>query len=982
MAPLESASLTDLHHALQQRLRCDVRFDLITRTLYSTDASNYQIQPLGVVFPRHDEDLFAIVEAAAELKVPLLPRGSGTSLSGQAVGAALIVDCARHLNRIHHLDPESHQAEVGPGVVGAALNSAARVHGLMFGPDPASADRATFGGMIGNNATGAHSIRYGMTADHLLSAEVILSDGSGASFGSLTQPEAQARADATTLEARIYQASLRVRGEYARVLPAKWPRIWRRASGYSLNNLVGFSPGEPPGWYAHPAPYPPQLGLNLAPLLCGSEGTLAVIRRATVNLVPRPAATVLVVLPFESSLAACEATPAILESRPGAVELIPRSILELARSVPAYSRRLGFVQDIPNAMLVVEYTGESLEAARSAAACVAKHATILESPEAQADLWAVRKAGLGLLLSVPGDVKPISFVEDVAVPVEQLSQYVRRVDRLLAEHGTSGEWYAHASGGCLHLRPLVNLKSASGVAQMRNIAEGILDVVLDLQGVLSGEHGDGLTHTEFNERLFGPEIADAFRQLKQAFDPLGLLNPGKVVTLPGQAPPRMDENLRFGPDYATQDLKTVYAFRREGDLAHAVEACTGVGVCLQTGGVMCPSYQATREEMDTTRGRANALRAAISGRLPPGSLTSSQIYQVLDLCLQCKGCKAECPSAVDMARIKSEYLDLYHQEHGVPLRSRLFAEIASLSRLARPLADPISNLAGLKVSRWVLEKTLKISKQRVMPRFVRTSFRRWFRSRPALGSGLPVVLFVDTFVDYNHPQIGRAAVHVLEAAGYRVLIAPRQVCCGRAMISKGLLQRAKQMAARNLAALAPYAEAGLPIVGLEPSCLLTFRDEYLDFYPDDPRTTALAEKAVLIEELLTQPSADGSRPIDRLRFAPPAAPVLFHGHCQAKALVGTQTTFEMLRATGADVVEIDSGCCGMAGSFGYESEHYDLSMQIGEMRLFPAIREGKGAIVAAAGASCRTQILDGTGVHARHPIEILAEALVDPATVP
>lgn len=978
MASLGSSSLTDLQRTLQDRLKCEARFDLLTRTLYSTDASNYQIQPLGVVFPRQDEELQSIVETAAELKIPVLPRGSGTSLSGQAIGEALIIDCSRHLNRIHRLEPESHQAEVGPGVLGAALNAAAQESGLMFGPDPASADRATLGGMIGNNATGAHSIRYGMTADHLVSAEVILSDGTAASFGNLGEPQAQSRAEASTLEGRIYRTSLRLRDECADLVQTRWPRVWRRASGYSLNHLVGYSPAAPPGWYVHPAPYPPHRGTNLAPLLCGAEGTLAVIRRATVNLVPRPAATILVVLPYDNSLAACEATPEILESRPAAVELIPRTILDLAHSVPAYARRLGFVEEIPNAMLVVEYVGESLEAARSAAGRLAKQGTTLESSGAQANLWAVRKAGLGLLLSVPGDVKPISFVEDVAVPVELLSEYVRRVDRVLAEHGTHGEWYAHASGGCLHLRPLVNLKTAAGVAQMRGIAEGILDVVLDLRGVLSGEHGDGLAHTEFNERLFGPEIMDAFRQLKQAFDPMGLLNPGKVVTLPGQAAPRMDENLRYGPAYAAQSPETVYAFRREGDLAHAVEACNGAGVCLQTGGVMCPSYQATREEKDTTRGRANALRAALSGRLPAGSLTGPDIHRILDLCLQCKGCKAECPSAVDMARVKSQYLDLYHKEHGVPLRSRLFAEIAVLSRLARPLAEPVNALARLRPSRWALEKALGISRQRVMPPFARSSFRRWFRSRPVRENGQPVVLFVDTFVDYNHPQIGRAAVRVLEAAGYRVQIAPGQTCCGRAMISKGLLGRAKQMAARNLAALAPYAEAGLPIVGLEPSCLLSFRDEYLDFFPDDPRASVLAQNAVLIEELLTRPSADGRRPVEHLHFAPIEAPVLFHGHCQAKALVGTRPTLEMLRATGTEVVEIDSGCCGMAGSFGYETEHYDVSMKIGEMRLFPAIREGKGAIVAAAGASCRTQILDGTGTQALHPIEVLARMLANP----
>jgi Fe-S oxidoreductase len=668
-----------------------------------------------------------------------------------------------------------------------------------------------------------------------------------------------------------------------------------------------------------------------------------------------------------------------LETHPAAVELIPRVLVERAQAVPEYARKAHAFGEHAAALLVVEYAGGNAAAARAAADRLHQPGTRLEDAGDQADLWAVRNVGLGLLMSVPGDTKPLSFIEDVSVPVDRLGDYVRRMDRLLAGHDTRGEWYAHASAGCLHLRPLINLKQPAGRAQMRSIAEGALEIVLELGGVLSGEHGDGISHAGFNERLFGPELTQAFRQLKHAFDPNGLLNPGKIISAEGQALPPMDASLRYDASYQTLEWPTVFRFSRQGGLARAIEDCNGAGVCLKADGVMCPSYQALRQEAHSTRGRANALRAAISGRLGPGAMTSEELRGVLDLCLACKGCKAECPSAVDMARIKAEILAYDHRLHGVPLRSRLFGEIARLSQLARPVAGPVNAIARLSITRRLMERLLGISRHRVMPAFAARTFRQWFAGRAGAAQGEPVVLFVDTFVEHNHPQVGRAAVRVLEACGYRVELAPDQVCCGRAMISKGLLDRARQMAAHNLDALFPLAERGVPIVGLEPSCVATLRDEYLDFFPDDPRTGVLAESALLLEELLTIPGADGRRPVERVSFHAPAAELWVHGHCHAKALTGTVPLLEMLRATGARVREIECGCCGMAGSFGYEVEHYDLSMQIGEMQLFPAVRQAasRGGLVVAAGTSCRAQIQDGTGVQALHPAEVLAMAIQD-----
>ncbi len=982
---MTTESLRELEHQLNQRLPGLAHFDALTRVLYSTDASIHQIEPLGVVFPRHADDVCAAVEAAAALKIPVLPRGAGTGLAGQTIGAALIIDFARHLNRVLSIDPETRTAEVEPGLAGGLLNRQAAKLGLQFGPDPASVDRATFGGMIGNNSTGAHSIRYGMTGDHVLALDAVLSDGSAVKFQTQSEAAALAKAQTPSLEGRIYAEALRQRGVYAQAIQDDWPRVWRRASGYSLNYLTGFTPSRPPAWFAPELAYPPSEGFNLAPVLAGSEGTLVIVRKARVRLVPRPAVTVLVVMPFPSTVAACEAVPGLLRAMPAAMELIPGALIAGARRAPAYARRITFITPEESteqaALLVAEFIGDTLAEALAAAAPLAGRGRVLSDPAAQADLWAVRSGGMGLITNLPGDLKPLDFVEDVSVPVERLGEYVQRVDAILAEHGTSGVWHAHASAGCLHFRPLLNIKTAKGVADMRGIAEKVAAVTVSLRGAMSGEHGDGLSRSEFISQIFGPRLTQAFGEFKHAFDPDNLLNPGKVLPLAGTG---VDRDLRYSPSYQTVPVNTIFAYRHEGSLAGAAEACVGAGMCLQDGGVMCPSYQATRDEQHVTRGRANALRAALSGRLPKDALTSPQMHQVMDLCLECKGCKAECPATVDMARMKAEFLDHYQAEHGVPARSRLFGQINAVSRLVRPVAGLANWFNGLPVARQLMARTLGIAPQRTLPPFQARTFRDWFEARPAqtaigqpVAGATSVALFVDTYTEYNHPALGKAAVKVLEAAGYTVELVSRQGCCGRPMISKGLLGPARAAAAHNVVALSPYVARGLPIVGLEPSCQLTLRDEYLEFFPNDRRAEAIAGASFLIEEFLTQPGADGARPVDRLRFRPPSAAVLLHGHCHAKSLVGTAPTLAMLRATGAEVSEIASGCCGMAGSFGYEAEHYDLSMQIGGLKLFPAVKAGMqaGARIVAHGVSCRSQIQDGTGARAVHPVELLAESL-------
>ena len=522
-------ALRELEHRLQSRLAGEARFDPYTRVLYSNDGSIHEAEPLGVVFPRHAEDLCAVVEAAADLKIPLLPRGAGTSLAGQTVGAALVVDCSRYLNKVVALDPEARTADVEPGVVGAVLNRAAAKHGLMFGPDPASLDRATFGGMIGNNSTGMHSIRYGMTADHLLALDAVLSDGSSVRLESLTEDAARFKAQAQSLEGRIYAETLRLRSEYADAIASDWPRVWRRASGYSINYLTAFSGSTPPAWYDPAQPYPGVEGFNLAPVLAGSEGTLALTSRARVRLVPRPKASVLVVLPFGATPEACDTLPELLALQPAAIELLPGALINRAGLVPAYARRVTFANGDEAALLVAEFTGETTAEALAAAAPLAGRGRILSTPEAQADLWAVRRGGMGIIMNVPGDLKPIDFVEDVSVPVEQLGEYVRRMDALLAGYGTSGVWYAHASAGCLHFRPMLDLKTDRGLADLRGIARDAAELAASMRGSMSGEHGDGLSRSEYLPQIFGPRLMTAFNDLKRAFDPDSLLNPGKII---------------------------------------------------------------------------------------------------------------------------------------------------------------------------------------------------------------------------------------------------------------------------------------------------------------------------------------------------------------------------------------------------------------------------------------------------------------------
>ncbi|MBI3159914.1 MAG: FAD-binding protein [Chloroflexi bacterium] len=968
---MRSEHLQEVTHDLRRAIRGEVRTDPASRMLYSTDGSIYQILPLGVVFPRDTEELTAIVEIAARHGVPLLPRGSGSSLAGQTIGTALVIDCTRHLNRILAIDPEAHTATVEPGVVLNAFNAEAGKYGLQFGPDPASADRATFGGMIGNNSTGAHSILYGMTSDNVLALDVILADGRTARLEAQSIGEAERLAAGEGSLAALYRASLDVRRRYAEEIRARWPKTWRRASGYALNYLLGWSASAPPRWEENglgPA-YPPvpDDGINLAQLMAGSEGTLAVFRRAQVHLARRPKHTCLGVLAYDSIVAACEATPGLLALAPSAVELIPRALINRARAVPAYAARLGFVRGDPAAILVVEFAGDDPQRLLEQTRALRTDVVIAETTTQQAEVWAVRKVGLGLLMSVKGDAKPLPFVEDMAVPVERLAEFVRGFERILAEHSTSGDFYAHASAGCLHVRPLINLKTEQGVAQMRAISAAVVELTLGLGGALSGEHGDGLSHAEWLARGYGEKLTAAVEHIKRAADPHGLLNPGKVINSQ-----KMHENLRYGPDYRAEAWQPLLDFSNQESLLGAIEMCNGAGVCRKDGGVMCPSFQATREEEHSTRGRANLLRGMLSGRFPTAELADEAVHDALDLCLECKGCKAECPSGVDMAKIKYEYLHHYHQSHRRPLRDYLFGYIGGFARLGRTLG-PLGNLGmGL-----LPKRALGLATERSLPRLAGKRF-----SVKAQGEGERVLFLSDAFTEYFYPEVGAAAVEMLEAAGCDVTKLPL-VGAGRTLISKGFLPQARAHAVRALAAVAALDPLGtMPVVGVEPSELLTLRDEYLELMPGNEVARRLAKRAFLVDEFMVRPGLDGRPRAERLAQAGRGQKALFHGHCYQKAQPpaddgypsGPEATKVFLEGMGYQAEMIPAGCCGMAGSFGYEAAHYEVSMQVGELALFPAVRAAGDVALAAAGVSCRAQIEAGTGRKAVHPVMLLAGA--------
>ncbi|SMF11475.1 FAD/FMN-containing dehydrogenase [Tistlia consotensis] len=970
-----------LARRLADALEGEVLFDAFDRGRYSTDASVYQIEPLGVVVPRHEADVRRALDIAREEGLPVLPRGGGTSQCGQTVGECLVLDLSRHLDGLVELDAANGQATVQPGIVLDKLNRQLKPHGLWFPVDVSTSSRATIGGMAGNNSCGSRSLRYGTMRDNVEAVEAILADGTAMRFGPLDP--ALEGANRPSAERDLVADLLDLGRRAQPAIEEHFPKVLRRVGGYNLDALL---PAPERALMSGEMARAPGDPANLGHFLIGSEGTLAYFERLRLRLSPLPRNKVLGVCHFPTFYRAMDAAQHIVKLGPTAVELVDRTMIELAREIPAFLDTMKlFVRGEPDSLLLVEFAeadqGENL---RRLAALVelmgdlGLPGTVVEAvdPGFQTAIWEVRKQGLNIMMSMKGDGKPVSFVEDCAVRLEDLAEYTRRLDEVFARHGTKGTWYAHASVGTLHVRPVLNLKLEAEARKMREIAEEAFEMVRAYKGSHSGEHGDGLVRSEAHREMFGEELVGFFGEAKRRLDPEGRLNPGKIVD-----PSKMDDRslFRFKPGYAPLPLETGLDWSAWGGFSGAVEMCNNNGACRKDqGAVMCPSFRVTRNERDLTRGRANALRLAASGQLGPDALTSDEMLETMKLCVGCKGCRRECPTGVDMARMKTEVLYQRSKQEGIPLGEKA---IAFLPRYA-PLAGRLPWLANardaLPGGARLGEALLGLAADRPLPRWS----DRPFRDQPLKGAtatGREVALFVDTFGRWFEPETPRAAQRVLDAAGYRVVLPKaadrgRPLCCGRTFLAAGLVEEARAEARRTLAALLPLAARGLPIVGLEPACLLTLRDEFLALLPGaDSR--ALAGQALLFEEFLAAEQKAGALALDLKPL--PGRKALIHGHCHQKAFAAFSQVSEVLRLVPElEVSTIESSCCGMAGAFGYRKETAEVSRAMAELSLLPAVRAADAdTTLVADGTSCRHQIADGSGRQAIHAARLLEQAL-------
>jgi FAD/FMN-containing dehydrogenase/Fe-S oxidoreductase len=941
---------------LRQVLRGEVLFDAFTRGRYSTDASIYQIEPIGVALPLGSEDIEAAIAIAREEGVAVIPRGGGSSQNGQTLGAALILDTSRHMNRLLEVDTIAGTAIVQPGIVLDELNRQLKPSGWYFPVDVSTSANATIGGMTGNNSAGGRSIKYGIMVHNVIEVETVLADGARICFGELPH-------DLSAVPVRLAELAQGLRSLYsnnAAEIALRVPKLLRKVGGYNIDTL-----GQSPP--------------NLAKLLVGSEGTLGFFTRIKLKLHRVPKYKVSAICHFQRFLDSMEMTRFIVELGPSAVELVDRTMLELAREIPAFRATLDrLVKGQPEALLLVEFAGDEqaplLDDLGRLEQMLADHGypdMVVRTVDnkSQADMTAVRKAGLNIMMSMKGDGKPVSFIEDCAVPLDKLAEYTSRLTDIFHKYGTEGTWYAHASVGCLHVRPILNMKDESGARKMRAIAEEALAIVKEYKGSHSGEHGDGISRSEFHEGMFGEQLVRTFEAVKDAFDPTGLFNPGKIVR-----PPRFDDRslFRYRPGYAGLKISTALDWSEWGGFLPAVEMCNNNGNCRKFDAVMCPSYQVTGDEKDVTRGRANSLRLALSGQLGTDALFSDAMKETMELCVGCKGCRRECPTGVDMARMKIEFLHQYHQRHGLSMRERITAYLPRYAAPASRLA-PLLNLRNRVPALAALgEKITGLSARRKLPAWRRDIYHPW----PLRRAGRDVVLFVDCFSRYFEPENARAARRVLEAAGYTVIEdgSSPPLCCGRTFLSAGLVEQAREEMSRVVAALGGYAERGVPIVGIEPSCLLTLRDE-LRVVVQDAAAQAVSRQSLLFEEFLAGEARQGTLKLPLAQNG--AREAYLHGHCHQKAFGTIPDVIAALQLVpGLAVKQIESSCCGMAGAFGYDKTHYDVSMRMAELNLLPAVRKAPPeALIVADGTSCRHQIEDGTGRGAVHVARVLEAAL-------
>jgi FAD/FMN-containing dehydrogenase/Fe-S oxidoreductase len=971
----EISRLKALEQALQESFRGEAYLDSFSRGIYSTDASHYQMIPNCVVVPRDEADCVRAVQLAAEHGLPITPRGGATSLSGQTFGTGMVLDLSKYMDKVLEVNLDECWARVQPGVVRDRLNTHLAPNRMHLAPDPATTSRATIGGMIGNNASGTRSIVYGKTIDHVLSCRVALADGTVVDLEEKDLNQWRGLAQDDTNEGRIYREIEAVINNNRDEILARYPKVMRRVSGYNLDEFVdgaGYSGSI--GGRSHITPRP----WNLSNLFVGSEGTLGVLLEAKIRITPLPNATALAIVHFDDLLESLRHIPTINAHGPSAVELLDRVVLSEAKVNAATRHMSDFVEGDPAAVLLVEVFGEDQAEAtdriENIVADLQKQNIGYSWPvrtdkSGQAEVWDVRRLGLGLISNVKGPVKGQAFVEDACVPVESLADYIERLQAVCDRLKVPTSVYAHASVGVLHFRPMLDLHEVEDRRKMIEIANHAFKMTQEYGGIFAGEHGDGMVRGEFIPRFFGPDLYEVFRRVKRAFDPENLMNPGKLIDVPP-----MTSHLRYGDQYQPSDSKTLFHYRDQGGFQLAVEQCNGVGACRKLDlATMCPSYMVTRDEEASTRGRANALRLALSGQLGEDALASDRMVEVLDLCLACKACKSECPNAVDMAKLKSEVLQIHHDHHGAPLDARLVGGMPGMARLiAGPLAHLVNNVAKLPGYSWILEKFTGFDRRRPLPPFATRPLQRLLKHRssapPLPGKAVgKVVLFDDTYANYMEPTVGLSAVELLEGCGYEVILA-RAGCCQRPRLSKGMVRAAKRDGTQTMQNLDVFARQGLPILCLEPSCASALTDDLPDLIDDAELGQRVAQCVKMIDVFLDEEVQAGKIPPLAVEAG---RGFVMHGHCHQKSAFGTSAIHNHFdRAPDAELTEIDSGCCGMAGSFGYH--HYDISRQVGEDRLFPAIRQAveEDKTIIACGISCRHQLHDMLQIRAKHWVEV------------
>lgn len=968
--------MTNKLSLLAKSLEGDLHFDQQMRILYATDASAYRELPLAVAIPKSVDDLRKLITFARKEKTSLIPRTAGTSLAGQVVGNGIVVDVSKHFNQILSFDAAAKKIRVQPGVVRDELNMFLKPHGLLFGPETSTANRAMIGGMVGNNSCGSNSVVYRSTREHLLSVKALLSDGSEVEFNELDIDSFHAKCEGDTLEASIYREVRSMLSNYDNQVEIRkefpTPSVERRNTGYAIDVLLETAPFTAGG----PA-------FNFCKLIAGSEGTLAFITEIELNLIDLPPKEMgLLCVHFNSVDESLHANLIALKYSPSASELIDHYVLECTKDNREQAKNRFFVQGDPGAILVVEFCRDTREEvvsicknveAEMRAAGYGYHFPLLFGDDTK-KIWSLRKAGLGLLSNLPGDEKAVPVIEDTAVDVKDLPAYIRDFNEILQKHGLYSVHYAHAGSGELHLRPIINLKTTEGQKLFRIIAEEIATLVKKYNGSLSGEHGDGRLRGEFIEQMVGKHNYQLLRNVKKIWDPENIFNPNKIVDTPP-----MDTMLRYEPDQKTPAFETIFRFHDQDILQHA-EQCNGSGDCRKShlsGGTMCPSYMATRNEKDTTRARANILREFLTRSEKTNRFDHKEIYDVLDLCLSCKGCKSECPSNVDMAKLKAEFLQHYYDANGVPQRSKLIANFTRSSELASWFPAAYNFVVKNPLISKLFKKSVGFAQERSLPTLYKTTLRKWYGQHEKKSSDKKLILFCDEFTNFNDTEIGIKSILLLEKLGYEVLLVDH-LESGRTWLSKGLLRKAKVIVNKNISILSSLVSAEIPLVGIEPSAILSFRDEYPDLATDDLLDAArsLAKHSFLIDEFLIHEVEKGN--IRKEQFHSTSKKIMLHGHCQQKSVASVTPTVKLLSLPENYTVQtIPSGCCGMAGSFGYEEEHYELSMKIGELVLFPTVRKASNdTLIAAPGTSCRHQIKDGTGKKALHPVEILFEAVI------